>query len=110
NVLQQEKVPLVGYRSWEIRGETPYVYSVRATLREQITKLAEHLATIGITKLAIFYEDGPGAPALLAAADEAAKKSKVQIVGRASYQPGTAKTTPAVDALMKVQPQAILLV
>jgi ABC-type branched-subunit amino acid transport system substrate-binding protein len=109
-VLQQEKVPLVGYRSWEIRAETPYVYSVRATLREQIAKLTEHLATIGITKLALFHEDGPGAQKLLAAADEAAKKAKVQIVGHASYQPGTAKATPAVDALMKAQPQAILLV
>jgi ABC-type branched-subunit amino acid transport system substrate-binding protein len=109
-LLQQEKIPLVGYRSWEIRAETPYVYSVRAGLREEIHKLTEHLATIGITRLGLFYEAGPGAVALVSATEEAAKKAKAQLVAQASYQPGTAKVAPAVDQFMKVQPQAILLV
>jgi branched-chain amino acid transport system substrate-binding protein len=109
-VLQQDKIALVGYRSSEIRSETPYLYSVRASLREQIAKLTEHLATIGITRLGLFYEAGPGAVNLLSAADEATKKAKVQLVTHASYQPGTARATPAVDQIMKAQPQAILLV
>lgn len=109
-ILQQEKIPLVGYRAWEIRAETPYVYSVRAGLREEINKLTEHLATIGITRLGLFYEDGPGAANLVSAAEDAAKKTKAQLVARASYQPGTAKVGPAVDQFMKAQPQAILLI
>lgn len=109
-VLQQEKTPLVGYRSWEIRAETPYVYSVRAGLREEIHKITEHLATIGITRLGLFYEAGPGAVNLLTATDEAAKKAKAQLVAQASYQPGTAKVSPAVEQFIKAQPQAILLI
>src|SRR6185369_9012526 len=110
NVLQSEKIPLVGYRASEIRAETPYVYSVRAGLREEIVKLTEHLATIGITKLGLFHEAGPGAANLVSVADEAAKKVKLQLVAQASYPPGTAKVSPAVDVFMKTPPQAILLV
>src|SRR5438874_3067906 len=72
-VLQQEKIPLIGYRSWEIHAETPYVYSVRAGLRGEINKLTEHLATIGITRLGLFYETGPGAANNVNATAAAAK-------------------------------------
>jgi ABC-type branched-subunit amino acid transport system substrate-binding protein len=71
-VLEKEKVALVGYRTAEIRPETPLLYNVRASLADEITKLTEHLATIGITRLGLFYEEGPGAAPLIAAADEAA--------------------------------------
>ena len=32
-LLEKEKIALVGYRSTELRGEVPYLYSVRAGLR-----------------------------------------------------------------------------
>lgn len=109
-LLEKERIPLVGYRIAEIRPETPYLYNVRATLRDEINKLTEHLSTIGITHLALLYEDGPGAPALLAATEEAAKKAKATIGAKASYAPGTAKVEPAIKALLAAKPQAILMV
>lgn len=109
-LLEKEKIALVGYRSAEIRPETPLLYNVRANLRDEINKLTEHLATIGITRLGLFYEEGPGAPALLAAADEAARKAKATIVAKGSYAPGTTKVGPAVDAFVAKTPQAILMV
>jgi branched-chain amino acid transport system substrate-binding protein len=109
-VLAQEKVPLVGYRTTEIRAETPYLFSVRATLKDEIDKLTQHLATIGITRLGLFYEDGPNAPALVTAAEEAAKKAKATIVAKGLYPAGTARVTPAVDTLIKATPQAILMI
>lgn len=109
-LLEKEKVALVGYRTAEIRPETPLLYNVRAGLADEINKLTEHLATIGITRLGLFYEEGPGAAALLAAADEAAKKAKAAIISKASYPAGTARVTPAVDVFTKAAPQAILMV
>jgi len=109
-LLQANKIALVGYRSAEIRSETPYLYSVRAGLREEINKLTQHLATIGITRLGLFYEEGPGAPALLAAAEEAAKNAKGAIVAKASYPAGTARVSPAVTAFVATPPQAIIMV
>jgi branched-chain amino acid transport system substrate-binding protein len=109
-LLEKDRIALVGYRTAEIRAETPLLYNVRAGLREEIGKLTEHLATIGITRLGLFYEEGPGASALLAVADEAARKARATLVAKAHYPVGTAKVTPAVDVLMKASPQAILMV
>ena len=81
----------MGYRTAEIRPETPLLYSVRASLRDEINKLTEHLATIGITRLGLFYEEGPGAAALIAAAEDAAKKANATIMTKASYPTGTAR-------------------
>jgi len=109
-LLEKEKIVLVGYRSAEIRAEIPLLYSVRASLRDEINKLTEHLATIGITRLGLFYEEGPGAAALVAAAEEAAKKAKASINTKAAYPAGTAKVSPAIDIFMKATPQAIIMV
>ncbi|WP_353094859.1 ABC transporter substrate-binding protein [Methylibium sp.] len=109
-VLEKERIAVVGYRTAEIRPETPMLYNVRASLRDEINKLTEHLATIGITRLGLFFEEGPGAAALNAAADEAAKAAKATIIARAAYPAGTARVTPAVDAFTKAAPQAIIMV
>lgn len=109
-VLEKERIALVGYRVAEIRPETPFLYSVRATLRDEITKLTEHLATIGITRLGLFYEEGAGAAPLLAAAEEATKKANAGIVAKGSYATGTAKVEDAVKALIAGKPQAIIMV
>lgn len=110
NVLAQEHIALVGFRSPDILPEVPYVYSVRAGLREELNKLTEHLATIGILRIGLFYEAGPGAEAIVKATDEAAAKVKAKVITRASYRAGTADVMPAVQQFVKMQPQAILLV
>lgn len=109
-LLEKDKIALVGYRSAEIRAEVPWVYSVRANLRDEISKLTEHLATIGITRLGLLYEEGPGAPALLVASEEAARKAKANIVGKGSYASGTVSVSPAVQGFMKTNPQAVIMI
>ena len=109
-VLEKSRIALIGYRSAEIRPETPMLYNVRATLRDEINKLTEHLATIGITRLGLFYEDGPGAAALIAAADEAAARARAKIVARASYPAGTNQVSPALAVFSSNAPQAIIMV
>lgn len=109
-LLEKERIALVGYRTAEIRPDKPWVYSVRAGLRDELSKLTEHLATIGIDRLGLFYEDGPGAQALIAAADESAARAKAKIIARGSYAAGGAAVGPAVDLLVKQSPQAILMV
>jgi branched-chain amino acid transport system substrate-binding protein len=108
-VLEKEKIALVGYRTAEIRAETPNLYSVRAGLRDEINKLTEHLSTIGITRLGLLYEDGAGGAAVLAAAEEAAKKAKATITVKAAYPAGTARVSPAIASFTSAAPQAIIM-
>lgn len=109
-LLQQEKIALVGYRTTELQLEAPQLYSVRASLRDELLKLNGHLATIGITRVGLLYEDGPGAAAFVKAAEEVAAKAGVSIVAKASYPAGTVRVGPAVNAFLRAQPQAILMV
>ncbi len=109
-ILEDGRIALVGYRTTEIRPETPMLYSVRATLRDEINKLTEHLATIGITRLGLLYEAGPGSAALIAAASDSAKTAKATIAVLASYPPNTDSVTKAVETFKKHPPQAILMV
>ena len=110
-LLEKENIALVGYRINEIRGEAPWVYSVRATLRDEINKIVAHLATVGITRLGLFYQDGPAAAPLIAAMEEVAKSKGVKLTVKGSYAPGTAKVTSAVvDTFVAASPQAIIIV
>ncbi|MEO8387999.1 ABC transporter substrate-binding protein [Polaromonas sp.] len=108
--LEANSIAIVGYRTTEMRPETPLLYNVRASLRDEINKLTEHLATIGINRIGLFYEDGPGAASLLAATEEAIKKTRANIVSKASYPAGTARVTSAVELFVKTTPQAIIMV
>jgi branched-chain amino acid transport system substrate-binding protein len=111
-MLEKEGIPLVGYRINEIRGEAPMIYSVRANLRDEINKITEHLVTVGITRLGLFYQDGPAAPALLAAMDEIIKDKKgAKVTVKGAYAAGTAKVPNAViDTFVAAAPQAIIMV
>lgn len=110
-VLEKENIALVGYRINDIRKEAPFVYSVRANLRDEVTKIIEHLATVGINRLGLFYEDGPAAAALLAATEEVAKGKSVKLTAKGSYAAGTLKVTDeAMAPFMSAQPQAIIIV
>lgn len=108
-LLQSEKIALVGYRTSEIVPETPYLYSVRADLRDEINKIGDHLATVGINRLSLFYEEGLNVAALLTAVDEMAKRTGAQILARAAYPAGTTSVDKAVGAMLTARPQAVLM-
>lgn len=110
DLLEKNRIALVGYRLQKIGPEVPYLYNVRASLREELRKLTEHLATIGITRLGLFHEDGPDSEAVIAAAEDAARKVRVNFVVRASYAVNTASVGDAVDHFIKQPPQAILMI
>jgi ABC-type branched-subunit amino acid transport system substrate-binding protein len=109
-ILDKEHIALVGWRAAQVRPETVNLFNVRASLRDELFKVAEHLSTVGITKLGIVYEQGPGGVQLMTSAGEAAQKAKGTIVAMAGYPAGTANVQQAVQAMLKVQPQAIMMI
>lgn len=110
-LLEKEKIALVGYRINEIRDEAPLMYSVRATLRDEVNKIVEHLATVGITRVGLFYPDGLGAAPLIATMEDVAKKKNVKLTVKGSYSHNSAKVADAViDAFVAAAPQAIIII
>lgn len=110
-LLETENIALVGYRINAIRAEAPLVYSVRANLRDELNKIAEHLVTVGVTRFGLFYPDGDGAAALLASMEDAMKARGAKLTAKATYALGTNRVPNAVvDTFLKAEPQAIVLV
>jgi len=110
-LLETENIALVGYRVNEIRAEAPLVYSVRASLRDELNKITEHLVTVGVTRLGLFYPDGSGAGTLLAAMEEVTKARGAKLTAKATYAQGTNKVPNAVvDTFISAAPQAIIVV
>jgi branched-chain amino acid transport system substrate-binding protein len=109
-VLEENSIAILGYRSTENHVGVTYLYSVRASLSDELNKIAEHLTTIGINRIGLFYEEGMAAPSLLSAIDEAVKKSRIAVISKASYPTASARVSPAVEVLVKADPQAILMV
>ncbi len=110
-LLETEKIALVGYRVSEILAEAPMVYSVRANLRDEITKITEHLVTVGVTRLGLFYPDGAGGAALLTALEDVMKARGAKLTAKATYAQGTNKVpNSVVDTFISAAPQAIIVV
>jgi branched-chain amino acid transport system substrate-binding protein len=109
-LLEKDKVALVGYRVTDLGLDAPYIYGVRAGLRDEIGRIAQHLATVGIKRLGLVYEDGPSAPALLAAFDDVTKQAGQTLVASGRYAAGTTQVERAVEAMLQRSPQAILMI
>jgi branched-chain amino acid transport system substrate-binding protein len=109
-ILEKNRIAVVGYRIAEVRDENPLLFNVRAGLVDEIKKITNHLSTVSVTRLGLLYEDGPRAPALLAVADEAAKKANLTITVKATFPAGTVRISKAVEAFVNAPPQAILVV
>jgi branched-chain amino acid transport system substrate-binding protein len=108
--LEREGVALLGYRAADVNPEPPLLYNVRASLRDELSTIAVHLATIGLTRLGLLYEEGPAATAIVAAAEEFARRGNATIVSKASYRAGSTRVSEAIDTFIRDKPQAIILV
>lgn len=110
--LDSSQIPLVGYQSTDTRVlASPQMFSTRAGLVEQIAKISTHLATVGITRLALVFEERPDAQELTALVTKAVNPSGAKLVGSAMLKSrgGSDKAVQELQAA-KTSPQAILLV
>ncbi|SEQ48350.1 ABC transporter substrate-binding protein [Giesbergeria anulus] len=111
-LLESSGISLVGYRSvdpgnWKV----PQFFSTRASTADEMAKIASHLATVGITKLGLFYEEGPGSAAIVNMVEAAIKPSGGSLVAHAMLAANKGRhTADAVSAISKAAPQAILIV
>lgn len=107
-LLDQEKLPLVGIKTIGLDVEHPQLVQVRASSKQETAKLIQHLATVGIRRIALFHEEG--AKTVVATVEAQAKQSGLNLLARASYPAGSAKSSAAADQLLSADVQAIVMV
>jgi ABC-type branched-subunit amino acid transport system substrate-binding protein len=89
----------------------PQLFHIRASYSDETAKMVEHLATIGVKRVAVFYQDDPFGTSGLVGATEAMKRINTAPVATGSYD----RTKPdevdkAVAAISAANPDAVIAV
>ena len=87
----------------------PYLFHTRASFQDETDKILEHLATIGVKRIAVFYQaDGFGKDGQLAS-ERASKRIGTEIVAQGAVPPNSVDVAKAVATVSKADPQAVIM-
>ena len=109
-VLSDTGLSLVGPSSGanSVIGK-PGIYLTKASYADEVNQLFAQLSSMGLTRIAVLYQDDGYGRDLLNSAMVLAPKYKVDLVARSPYDRITGNVEPAVTALLKADVQAIFL-
>jgi ABC-type branched-subunit amino acid transport system substrate-binding protein len=87
----------------------PYLFHTRASFQDETNKIVEYLATIGVKRIAIFYQaDGFGKDGQLAS-ERALKRIGLGVVAQGGVEPNSIEVGKAVTEIARAQPQAVIM-
>lgn len=112
-LISAEKVPLVAPLTGAITLHRPvnrYVFNVRAKYQDEVARAINHLATSGMTRIAIFYANDGFGQDVYEGFTTALQARGVQPAGAASYARPMGDISQGVAALNKANPQAVLVI
>lgn len=114
-LLDQAQISLVGFHSTDTRVlKAAQLFSTRAALPQEIEKISKHLATLGLTRLALVYDERQAQEALTleASVAEVVTASGAQLLTSSMLKSGKGAQEAVMDQLQKVQDsvQAVIVV
>ncbi len=112
-LLEQERISLVGYQGNDTQvARAAQIFSTRASLQDEMAKIASHLAMVGITRLALVIEQRADSEAVLQLAQSTAMPAGAKLAAQLTLRNGRSQVLEVIEQLRKADPapQAILLV
>lgn len=112
-ILNEADIPVVGIRSGAMSLVSPVVpqlFHTRASYAAEVEKIVQQLATTGIKRVAVLYQDDPFGQDGLAGAEKSIGLHKLQLAVKAAYEKNTTKVEAAVKAIADAKPQAVIMV
>lgn len=110
-VFTKAKVPFVGAFTGAQSLREPfnrYIFNVRASYFDETEDIVRHLTSVGITRIAVFYQNDGYGQAGLAGVERAMKKRNLEIVGKATVERNSVDVANAVNVLSKTNATAII--
>ena len=109
-LLEELQVPLVGSTSGadSLRKPNRFMFHAKASYGQETAKMAEHMKTTGITRVAIVYSDEGAGREGNGLAIAALAKEDLKPLASIGFKPGEGKA--AVDKLAALDAQAVILV
>jgi branched-chain amino acid transport system substrate-binding protein len=117
-VFGPAKVPLVGTISGaatlrepsSTNPNTRYMFNVRASYADEAELIVSQMASLGLTNIAVFYQNDGFGKSGLDGITAALKKQKLAPSAVGSVERNSLDVAKAVDAIAKVTPQAVIMV
>lgn len=88
----------------------PYIFHVRAGYVDETEHMVQQVATLGMTRIAVMYQNDAFGKAGLAGVEAAAAKRNMTIAVAASYERNTDQVQDAVQKIKTADPQAIIMI
>jgi branched-chain amino acid transport system substrate-binding protein len=110
--LEKHGVALVGPSTGAMVLHQPvrkYVFNVRATYQREAEKAVSHLASMGITRIALVYVDDSFGADALAGAQKGLSAAKLTAVALEKFDRTKPDFIPIADKVAKAQTQAVLV-
>ncbi len=87
-----------------------YVFNIRASYVDETAKIVEYLTTVGIKKIAVFYQNDAYGKAGLDGTTRALDARKLKVAATATVERNSTDVAKAVDTMVQAQPDAIVLI
>jgi ABC-type branched-subunit amino acid transport system substrate-binding protein len=110
-ILTEAKVPLVGMFTGAEGLRAPfnrYVFHVRASYFDETERMVQHLTGLGLSKIAVFYQNDAYGKAGLEGVERALAKRQLKTAATATVERNAVDVQKALDALLPSRPEAIV--
>lgn len=112
-VFGEAGVPLVGTISGADSLRTPvnrHMFNLRASYADETAAIVNHLVALGVTRIAVFYQDDGFGQSGLAGVEHSLKKHGLAPVATGTVARNAVDVAPAVARIAKADPQAVIMV
>ena len=112
-ILTEAKVPLVAAFTGAESLRDPlnrYVFNVRASYYDETEQIVQHLTSMGVNRIAVFYQNDAYGKTGLEGVTRAMKKRNMEIAGSTTVERNTVDVSKAIADMTKVKPQAVVMV
>lgn len=112
-VFTAAKVPMVGMFTGAQGLREPfnrYVFHVRASYFDETERIVQHLTTLGVKKIAVFYQNDAYGKAGLEGVTRALARRQLKPAAAASFERNTVDVGGALNAILAEQPEAVVQV
>lgn len=84
------------------------VFHIRASYAQEVEKMIEHVLTLGLRRVAVFYDDDAFGQDVLKAAEGALATRGLKLVAQGRVSRGSAEVTEAVQQISRAAPQVVI--
>ena len=112
-IITEAKVPFFGAFTGAESLRNPfnrYIFNVRASYFDETEKIVEQLTSLGVSNIAVFYQNDAYGQAGLTGVTRALTRRNMKIAGTATVERNTVAVDAAVKALVPQRPDAIVMI